>query len=110
MSSAEQQASGIERTDLQRHDLSVPGYEVIQNGVDIGPESAVRQAHASGRRDHLRPGRAARVPRRRHAADDVQSVVISSAGHWLAEQAPEEMLAALTEFLAPYREGGGDLR
>ena len=32
------------------------------------------------------------------------------AGHWLAEQAPEEMLAALTEFLAPYREGGGGLR
>jgi pimeloyl-ACP methyl ester carboxylesterase len=32
------------------------------------------------------------------------------AGHWLAEQAPEEMLAALTEFLAPYREDGGGLR
>jgi pimeloyl-ACP methyl ester carboxylesterase len=31
-------------------------------------------------------------------------------GHWLAEEAPEEMLAALTEFLAPYREGGGGLR
>jgi hypothetical protein len=28
-------------------------------------------------------------------------------GHWVAEQAPEELLAALTEFLAPYREGGG---
>ena len=34
----------------------------------------------------------------------------SGAGHWPAEQAPEEMLAALTEFLAPYREGGGALR
>src|SRR3954454_14075412 len=44
------------------------------------------------------------------AADDVQSVVISSAGHWVAEQAPEEMLAALTAFLAPYREDGGGLR
>ena len=31
-------------------------------------------------------------------------------GHWLAEQAPEEMLVVLTEFLAPYREGGGGLR
>ena len=31
-------------------------------------------------------------------------------GHWFAEQAPEEMLAALTAFLAPYREGGGGLR
>jgi pimeloyl-ACP methyl ester carboxylesterase len=40
------------------------------------------------------------------AADDVQSVVIPGAGHWVAEQAPEEMLAALTGFLAPYRDGG----
>ena len=31
-------------------------------------------------------------------------------GHLLAEQAPEEMVAALTEILAPYREGGGDSR
>jgi pimeloyl-ACP methyl ester carboxylesterase len=38
------------------------------------------------------------------AADDVQSVVIPDVGHWVAEQAPEEMLAALTEFLAPYRD------
>ena len=38
-------------------------------------------------------------------ADDVQSVVITGTGHWVAEDAPEEMLAALTEFLAPYREG-----
>ena len=29
---------------------------------------------------------------------------------WLAEQASKEMLAALTEFLAPRREGGGGLR
>jgi pimeloyl-ACP methyl ester carboxylesterase len=34
-------------------------------------------------------------------ADDVQSLVIPGCGHWLAEQAPEEMLAALTAFLAP---------
>jgi quercetin dioxygenase-like cupin family protein len=39
MSSTEQQAPGIWRTDLQRHDLSVPGREVIQNRVDIGPEA-----------------------------------------------------------------------
>ena len=44
------------------------------------------------------------------AADDVQTVVIPDTGHWVAEQAPEEMLAALTEFLAPYRESGGGLR
>jgi hypothetical protein len=32
------------------------------------------------------------------------------AGHRLAEQASKEMLAELTEFLAPYRENGGGLR
>ena len=36
-------------------------------------------------------------------ADDVQSVVIADTGHFVAEEAPEEMLAALTPFLAPYR-------
>ena len=40
-------------------------------------------------------------------ADDVQSVVIPGAGHWLAEEAPDEFLAALTAFLAPYRDGDG---
>jgi pimeloyl-ACP methyl ester carboxylesterase len=40
------------------------------------------------------------------AADDVQTVVIIAAGHWVAEQASEEVLAALTEFLAPYRDRG----
>ena len=44
------------------------------------------------------------------AADDVQTLVIDGSGHWVAEQAPEQMLAALTEFLAPYREDGGGLR
>jgi pimeloyl-ACP methyl ester carboxylesterase len=44
------------------------------------------------------------------AADDVQTVVIPDTGHWVAEQAPEEMLAALREFLAPYRENGGGSR
>ena len=32
------------------------------------------------------------------------------AGHWFAEQAPEEMVVALMGFLAPYRESRGDLR
>ena len=38
------------------------------------------------------------------AADDVQTLVIPGCGHWVAEQAPGELLAALTAFLAPYRE------
>ena len=40
----------------------------------------------------------------RLAADDVQSVVIPGCGHYLLEEAPQEMLATLTAFLAPYRE------
>jgi pimeloyl-ACP methyl ester carboxylesterase len=40
----------------------------------------------------------------RLVADDVQGAVVNS-GHWVAEQAPEELLAALTQFLAPYRIG-----
>jgi len=35
-------------------------------------------------------------------ADDVQTLVLPGTGHWVAEQAPEQILAALTEFLEPY--------
>ena len=38
------------------------------------------------------------------AADDVQTLVLPGTGHWVAEQAPEQLLAALTTFLAPYRD------
>ncbi len=41
----------------------------------------------------------------RLTADDVQGLVIPGCGHWVAEQAPEELLAALTTFLTPYRDG-----
>ncbi len=34
---AQAQAPGIKRSDLQRHDLSVPGREVIQARLDIAP-------------------------------------------------------------------------
>jgi pimeloyl-ACP methyl ester carboxylesterase len=40
----------------------------------------------------------------RLVADDVQGVVLAGAGHWVAEQAPEQLVAALTAFLAPYRD------
>jgi pimeloyl-ACP methyl ester carboxylesterase len=36
-------------------------------------------------------------------AEDVQSLVIPGCAHYPAEETPEEFLAALTEFLAPYR-------
>ena len=34
-----------------------------------------------------------------------ETFVIEGAGHFVAEEAPTEMLEALTAFLAPYREG-----
>jgi pimeloyl-ACP methyl ester carboxylesterase len=41
----------------------------------------------------------------RAVAPDVQSVIMPATGHFLAEESPEELLATLTEFLAPYRPG-----
>jgi hypothetical protein len=34
---AQAQQTGIKRTDLQRHDLGVPGREAVQVRVDIDP-------------------------------------------------------------------------
>jgi quercetin dioxygenase-like cupin family protein len=42
---AQAQGPGITRTDLQRHDLSVPGREVFQVRVDFAP-GAVAAAHS----------------------------------------------------------------
>lgn len=35
-------------------------------------------------------------------ADDVQPVLIADCGHWVAEEAPDQLVAALRPFLAPY--------
>ena len=43
-------------------------------------------------------------------ADDVQGLVIPGVGHFVAEEAPDEMLAALKAFLAPYRDGAAPVR
>jgi quercetin dioxygenase-like cupin family protein len=46
MSSTDQQAPGIERTDLQQHDLGIPGREVLHNRVDISPDApAFKHTH-----------------------------------------------------------------
>ncbi len=40
------QVPGLTRTDLQRHDLSVPGREMVQNRVEISPDAPpVRHKH-----------------------------------------------------------------
>jgi len=38
-------------------------------------------------------------------ADVVQTLVIPGCGHWVAEQAPDELLVSLAAFLAPYPDG-----
>lgn len=46
MQMVQAQQPGTKRTDLQRHDLSIPGREAIQVRVDIGPgEVAPRHKH-----------------------------------------------------------------
>jgi quercetin dioxygenase-like cupin family protein len=46
MNSTVQQVPGINRTDLQEHDLSVPGRVMIQNRVELSPEApAIRHKH-----------------------------------------------------------------
>lgn len=43
---AQSQQTGIKRTDLQQHDLSVPGREVVQVRVDFAPGAAFgRHSH-----------------------------------------------------------------
>jgi hypothetical protein len=39
--------------------------------------------------------------------DDVQTLVIPGCGHWVAEQAPDELPAAVTAFLGPLPGRGG---
>ena len=50
MSSTEQRAMGIAITNLQHHDLSIAGREVVQNRVDFCPEAPASE--------HTHPGEA----------------------------------------------------
>ena len=53
------------------------------------------------KRDKLVAQYAKKYEELKSIANDVQTAVIPGAGHWFAEEAPEEMVAALTPFLAP---------
>jgi hypothetical protein len=37
-------------------------------------------------------------------ASDVQTLIIPGCAHWIAEETPDQTLAALTTFLAPYHD------
>ena len=45
-----------------------------------------------------------RYPTMKLVADNVQAAVIPGSGHWVAEEAPDKLLAVLIPFLAPYRD------
>jgi hypothetical protein len=72
---ARAQARGITRTDLQRHDLSVPGREVIQVLVEFAPGVvAPNHSHPIDRRERMVPtparGAAATCVTKRSMYDD----------------------------------------
>jgi quercetin dioxygenase-like cupin family protein len=69
MSSTVQQAPGLWRTDLQQHDLSIPGREVIQNRVEIGPEAP--------------------LVKHKHPGEEIIYVLEGSLEYQLEGQAPE---------------------
>ena len=44
--SASAQQQGVKRNDLQRHDLSIPGYETVQARIDFEPGAlAIKHKH-----------------------------------------------------------------
>jgi pimeloyl-ACP methyl ester carboxylesterase len=51
-----------------------------------------------------RPDAVVRYYVERLASSREESKIIPESGHWVAEEAPEQLLAALTPFLAPYRD------
>ena len=127
MSGTEQQAPGIGRTDLQQHDLSAPGREVVQNRVDISPEApALRHKHPGeeiiyvleGSLEYqidgkppttLEAGEAFFVPAETiRAVKNVRTANAAELATYVVEKA--KPLLALTDSPAPYREGGGGLR
>jgi quercetin dioxygenase-like cupin family protein len=69
---AAQQPEGIKRTDLQQHDLSISGREVIQARVDIGPEAPLVKHTHPGEENHLCPGKVTGVSDRGPIADHLQ--------------------------------------
>ena len=68
--------------------------------VTLDDERAAKLARLAERM-HVHEGTLARSL----LATALQSVIMPATGHFLAEESPEELLATLTESLAPYRPG-----
>jgi quercetin dioxygenase-like cupin family protein len=70
---------GIRRTDLQQHDLSVPGREVIQTRVDLGPGVI--------------------APRHRHPGEEIVYVIEGTLEYQLESQPPVTLTAGEVVFI-----------
>jgi len=73
------QQTGIRRTDLQRHDLSVPGREVIQSRVDLDPGVV--------------------APRHRHPGEEIVYVIEGTLEYQLEGQLPVTVKAGDVVFI-----------
>ena len=73
------QESGTHRTDLQRHDLSIPGREVVQVRVDIDPGKA--------------------APKHRHPGEEIVYVIEGSLEYQLEGNAPVRLQAGDVLFI-----------
>jgi quercetin dioxygenase-like cupin family protein len=76
---ARAQQPGVKRTDLQRHDLSVPGREVIQVRVDLDPGVA--------------------FPKHRHPGEEIIYVVEGSLEYEVEGKAPMTLKAGEVLFI-----------
>jgi quercetin dioxygenase-like cupin family protein len=79
LEAAEAQQSGIRRTELQRHDLSVPGREVVQVRVDFDPGAA--------------------FPRHNHPGEEVVNVLAGSFEYLVDGKAPVTLKAGDVLFI-----------
>jgi quercetin dioxygenase-like cupin family protein len=79
LEAAEAQQSGIRRTELQRHDLSVPGREVVQVRVDFDPGAA--------------------FPRHNHPGEEVVNVLAGSFEYRVDGKAPVTLKAGDVLFI-----------
>ena len=76
---AQAQAPGITRTDLQQHDLSVPGREVVQVRVDFAPGAA--------------------FPRHRHPGEEIINVLEGSLEYEVEGKPPVTLKAGDVLFI-----------
>ena len=76
---ARPQRSGIKRTDLQQHDLGVPGREVAQARVDIDP--------------------GAESPEHSHPGDEIVSVIEGMLAYQVESEPPATVKAGEVSFI-----------